>query len=82
MCKLQTVSFVKLAQGFEGQATYESSHRRVQRFFAEFLIERRLLARLIFALLPSKPPYRLSMVQKTVHTHPGKTAISVHFFIS
>ena len=61
MCKLQTVSFVKLAQGFEGQATYESSHRRVQRFFAEFLIERRLLARLIFALLPSKPPYRLSM---------------------
>lgn len=61
MCKLQTVSFVKLAQEFEGQASYESSHRRIQRFFAEFLIERHLLARLIFALLPDKPPYRLSM---------------------
>ena len=61
MCKLQTVSFVKLAQGFEGKACYESSHRRIQRFFAEFIIDRTLLARLIFSLLPSKPPYRLSL---------------------
>lgn len=61
MCKLQTVSFVKLVQGSEGQATYESSYRRIQRFFAGFLIERHLLARLIFALLPDNPPYRLSM---------------------
>jgi hypothetical protein len=61
MCKLQTVSFVKLAQGFEGEACYESSHRRIQRFFAEFIIDRTLVARLIFSLLPSKPPYRLSL---------------------
>lgn len=39
ICKLQTVSFVKLAQKLEGQATYESNHRRIQRFLAEFIID-------------------------------------------
>ena len=61
LCKLQTVSIVKLAQGFEGQTIYESNHRRIQRFFAEFIINRGLLAKLIFSLLTSKPPYKLSM---------------------
>jgi len=45
ICELQTVSFVKLSQGFEGQTKYESNHRRIQRFFAEFVIDRYLLAR-------------------------------------
>jgi len=61
MCKLQTVSFVKLSQGFEGNASQESNHRRIQRFFAEFIVDNHLIARLVFSLLPSEPPYRLSL---------------------
>jgi hypothetical protein len=75
MCKLQTVSFVKLAQGFEGQAIYESNHRRIQRFFAEFIIDRHMLARLIFSLLPDKPPYRLSLDRTNWKF--GKTDINI-----
>ena len=75
MCKLQTVSFVKLAQGFEGQAIYESNHRRIQRFFAEFIINRGLLARLIFSLLPCKPPYKLSLDRTNWKF--GKTDINI-----
>ncbi|RCW36785.1 IS4 family transposase [Marinilabilia salmonicolor] len=75
MCKLQTVSFVKLAQGFEGQTKYESNHRRIQRFFAEFVIDRYLLARLIFSLLPHKPPYKLSLDRTNWKF--GKTDINI-----
>ena len=72
---MQTVSFVKLAQGFEGQVSYESNHRRIQRFFAEFIIDRYLLARLIFSLLPSKPPYRFSLDRTNWKF--GKTDINI-----
>ncbi|PRY95870.1 IS4 family transposase [Marinilabilia salmonicolor] len=75
MCKLQTVSFVKLAQGFEGLTQYESNHRRIQRFFAEFVIDRYLLARLIFSLLPHKPPYKLSLDRTNWKF--GKTDINI-----
>jgi hypothetical protein len=75
MCKLQTVSFVKLAQGFEGQSKYESSHRRIQRFFAEFVIDRHLLAKLVFFLLPHKPPYKLSLDRTNWKF--GKTDINI-----
>jgi hypothetical protein len=61
LCKLQTVNFVKLAQGFEGTAKPESNLRRVQRFFAEFTIDRDVIAHLIFGLLPEGGPYRLCM---------------------
>ncbi len=44
MCNLQTVSFVKLAQGFEGHTIYESNHRRIQRFFADFIIDRHMVS--------------------------------------
>ncbi|WP_044117822.1 hypothetical protein [Alkaliflexus imshenetskii] len=62
MCKLQTVSFVKLAQGFEGQATYViepidgcNDFRRVS--------YREAFTRPadICSFAPLKPPYRLSM---------------------
>lgn len=75
MCKLQTVSFVKLAQGFDGQPIYESNHRRTQRFFAEFIIDRHMLARLIFSLLPDKPPYRLILDRTNLKF--GKTDINI-----
>ncbi|MEN6456623.1 MAG: hypothetical protein ABFD10_20395 [Prolixibacteraceae bacterium] len=38
-----------------------SSLRRIQRFMASFLLDTDLIARLIFRLLPHRPPYRLPM---------------------
>jgi len=61
LCKVQTVCFIKLAQGFEGNVKVESNHRRIQRFFAQFIIDTNLIAKLIFSLLPEKPPYRLCL---------------------
>lgn len=75
MYKLQTVSFVKLAQGFKGQPTYESNHRRIQRFFAEFIFDRHMLAKLIFSLLPNKPPCRLSLDR--INWKFGKTDVNI-----
>lgn len=59
--KLQTVCFTKLAQGFEGSAKVESNLRRIQRFFAGFIVDGDMIARLVYSLLPSKPPYRLCL---------------------
>jgi hypothetical protein len=61
LCKVQTVCFNKLAQGFEGKAKVESNIRRIQRFFADFIVDTNLIAKLIFRLLPEKPPYRLCL---------------------
>jgi len=61
LCKVQSVCFEKLACGFESPAKASSSHRRIQRFMAQYTLEKDLIARLIFAMLPHKPPYRLAM---------------------
>ena len=61
LCKVQTVCFSSIAQGFEGRAKVDSNLRRIQRFFANFIIDTNLIAKLIFSLLPEKPPYRLCM---------------------
>ena len=61
LCKVQTVCFNKLAQGFEGKAKVESNMRRIQRFFANFIVDTDLIAKLIFKLLPDKPPYRFCL---------------------
>ena len=61
LCKLQTVNFQRLAQGFGGNASPDSSLRRIQRFFSDFDLNGDITARIIFSLLPSKPPYRLSL---------------------
>ena len=75
LCELQTVCFVKLAQGFESNATADSNLRRIQRFFAGFVIENNLIAQLIFNLLPSKPPYRLCLDRTNWKF--GKTNINI-----
>ena len=59
LCKVQTVCFNKVAQGFEDKAKVESNIRRIQRFFASFIVDTNLISTLIFSLLPEKPPYRL-----------------------
>jgi hypothetical protein len=61
LCKLQTVNFQRLAQGFGGDASPDSSLRRIQRFFSGFNLDGDIAARIIFSLLPAKPPYRLSL---------------------
>lgn len=61
LCKVQTVCFDKIAAGFDSSAKMDSSLRRIQRFMAGYLLDTNLIARLVFALLPHQPPYRLSM---------------------
>lgn len=61
LCKVQTVGFEKLATAFDSNASTSSSLRRIQRFMADYLLEADLIARLIFSLLPHKPPFRLAM---------------------
>lgn len=61
LCKVQTVCFEKLAVAFDSPAQVDSSLRRIQRFMAEYLLDTKLIARFVFALLPHHPPYRLTM---------------------
>lgn len=61
LCKVQTVGFEKLATAFDSRACTSSSLRRIQRFMADYLLDTDLIARLIFRLLPHKPPFRLAM---------------------
>ena len=61
LCKVQTVCFEKLAIAFETGAKAGSSLRRIQRFMADYMLDTDLIARLIFKMLPHKPPYRLAM---------------------
>jgi hypothetical protein len=61
LCKVQTVCFEKLAVSFESDARSDSSLRRIQRFMSEYVLDTNLIAKLVFRLLPHKPPYRLSM---------------------
>ena len=61
LCKLQTVCYVKLAQDLSGTTKFEPNLRRVQRFFAEFIVDGGLMAKIVFSMLPIQPPYRLGL---------------------
>lgn len=61
LTKVQTVNFEKLAVAFENDAKTFSSLRRIQRFIAGYILDTNMIARLIFALLPHQPPYRLAL---------------------
>ncbi|MDR1054375.1 MAG: IS4 family transposase, partial [Prevotellaceae bacterium] len=61
LCKVQTVNFCKLATAFETPAKSGSALRRVQRFMAGYALDSNLIARLIFKILPHKPPFKLVM---------------------
>jgi hypothetical protein len=61
LCKVQSVSYEKLKNGFESDAKSESSLRRIQRFISEYVLDTDLIVRLIFNMLPHKPPYSLAM---------------------
>ena len=61
LCKVQVVCFEKLACGFENSCDRNSSLRRIQRFMADYKLDKDLIAKLIFALLPHDPPYSIAM---------------------
>lgn len=59
LCKVQTVSFHKLANAFDSTSKANSSLRRVQRFISGFDLCRDLIAKLIFSMLPEKTNLKL-----------------------
>lgn len=61
LLKVQSVNFERLAQGFDNPVALSSNLRRIQRFFASFSLERDLIARLLYKLLPFEGPYGLTM---------------------
>jgi hypothetical protein len=61
LCKVQTVCFEKLAASFDIDVRVDSSLRRIQRSMSEYLLDIKLIARFVFALLPHKPLYHLAL---------------------
>jgi hypothetical protein len=61
LCKVQTVSFDKLANAFDSKVDSSSSLRRIQRFMARYSFDSDLVARLIFGLLPNQGKLILSI---------------------
>ncbi len=61
LCKVQTVTFSKLANAFDATAKSESSLRRIQRFISGFSLDGDLIAKLVFGLLPKQKKYILSI---------------------
>ena len=61
LCKVQTVTFEKLANAFETSVDSKSSLRRIQRFIAYYTLDGDLIARLIFSLLPKQEGLILSI---------------------
>lgn len=66
---------MKLSQAIDGRASQESKLKRMLRFFAGFDMDGNLIAKLVFALLPNKPPYHLSMDRTNWKF--GKTNINI-----
>ena len=61
LCKVQTVNYERLALGFDTTVEKDSNLRRIQRFFASYILDHDLIARLIFKLLPKQNKYELTM---------------------
>lgn len=61
LCKVQRITYTKLASSFDTKATANSSLRRIQRLIAQCVIDTTLIAKLILKLIPIKGPYNLAM---------------------
>jgi len=75
LCKVQTVTFSKLANAFDSTSKSSSSLRRIQRFIASFDISSDLIAQLIFGLLPQKD--NLILTIDRTNWKFGKTNINI-----
>ena len=65
LCKVQTVTFSKLANAFDSSADSLSSLRRIQRFVADFSLSSDLVAQLIFSLLPNNNEKLILSIDRT-----------------
>lgn len=79
LCKVQTVCFKKLAYCFDHPSKSESSLRHIQRFMADYVLNKDLIAKLIFTLLPHELPYTL-VIDRTNWKF-GNTDINVLVFV-
>ena len=61
LCKVQSVTFDKLANAFDTTANASSSLRRIQRFIADYALEADLIAKLVFNLLPKQDKVKLTI---------------------
>ena len=61
LCVVQTVSLHKLAGAMPTAVDKDSNLRRLQRFFARYVLDLDIIARMIFSLLPVKTGLVLSM---------------------
>ena len=61
LCVVQTVSLHKLADAMPTAVDKDSNLRRLQRFFAKYVLDLDIIARMIFSLLPVKTGLVLSM---------------------
>ena len=59
--KVQTVNYERLALGFDSTVEKESNLLRIQRFFAGYILDHDLVAKLILKLLPKQETYELTM---------------------
>src|SRR4051794_2730112 len=75
LCKLQTVCFERLAEGMDSPAQISSSLRRIQRFFAAFVIDKDPIARLLFSLLSCQSNLIISIDRTNWQF--GKTDINI-----
>ena len=75
ICKIKTVCFERLAEVMDSNAKVTSRHRRIQRFFADFFIDKDLIANFLFSLLPHQTDLTLS-IDRTNWKF-GKTDINI-----
>lgn len=75
LCKVQTVTFDKLARAFDSASKEGSSLRRIQRFISSYDLCPDLIARFIFKLLPKSKKYKLT-IDRTNWKF-GKTDINI-----
>ena len=61
LCKVQRVTYTKLAAAFDSNAASGSSLRRIQRLIAQCEISTDFIAKLILKLIPVAGPYNLTM---------------------
>ena len=75
LCKMQTVCFERLAKGMDSHAQISSCLRRIQRFFASFVIDNKRIAALLFSLLTNKTNLVISIDRTNWQF--GKTDINI-----
>ena len=58
---MQSVCFERLAEGMDSEAQISSCLKRIQRFFASFVIDNDCIAAILFSLLPQKDSLLISI---------------------